>query len=47
MNVRFTTRRSRLTRRPLVGLATLAAAGVLAAGCGSNGSASGEGDLRR
>ena len=37
MNVWFTTRSSSLTRRPLVGLATLAAAGVLAAGCGGNG----------
>jgi predicted lipoprotein with Yx(FWY)xxD motif len=45
MNVRFTTRRSGLTRRPLVGLATLAAAGVPAAGCGSNGSASGGGGI--
>jgi predicted lipoprotein with Yx(FWY)xxD motif len=43
MNVWFTTRSSGLTRRPLVGLATLAAAGVLAAGCGSNGSGSGGG----
>jgi predicted lipoprotein with Yx(FWY)xxD motif len=45
MNVRFTTTRSGLTRRPLVAIATLAAAGVLAAGCGSNGSASGGGGI--
>jgi predicted lipoprotein with Yx(FWY)xxD motif len=38
MNVRFVTRRSGLTGRPLVALAALAAAGVLAAGCGDNGS---------
>ena len=45
MNVRFTTTRSGLTRRPLVAFATLAAAGVLTAGCGSNGSASGGGGI--
>jgi predicted lipoprotein with Yx(FWY)xxD motif len=45
MHVRFTTTRSGLTRRPLVAIATLAAAGVLTAGCGSNGSASGGGGI--
>src|SRR5215211_7195107 len=45
MHVRFTTTRSGLTRRPLVAIATLAAAGGLTAGCGSNGSASGGGGI--
>jgi predicted lipoprotein with Yx(FWY)xxD motif len=37
--------RWRVPRRPLVALATLAAAGVLAAGCGGNGSGSGGGGI--
>jgi predicted lipoprotein with Yx(FWY)xxD motif len=41
MKVRFVTRRSGLLRRPLVTLAPLAVAGMLAAACGGNGSGGG------
>ena len=45
MKVWFVIRRSGLLRRPLVALAALAVAGVLAAACGGNGSGSGGGGI--
>jgi hypothetical protein len=45
MKVWFVTRRSGLLRRPLMALAALAVAGVLAAACGGNGSGSGGGGI--